>query len=282
MSLGFQNAGFEVVAAYDNWLPAIEVYRDNFKHPVIRKDLSNPNVVEEIRLHKADIIVGGPPCQDFSIAQHNIYRGKRANLTIAFSNIIAFVSPKWFVMENVYNIEKSPVFRRALKTFKKAGYGITKGIFDASLMGVPQMRRRYFVIGKLGCKDDFLLAGLNSDLADKRMTLKDYLGDRLYTEFYFMHPRSYNRRAIFSINESSSTIRGSNRPIPANYVPHKADKTINLTKVRSLTTKERSYIQTFPESFVFKGTKSNLEQLIGNAVPVKMAQYFAEHILEKF
>ena len=68
------------------------------------------------------------------------------------------------------------------------------------------------------------------------------------------------------------------RPIPANYVIHPADKTSDLSKVHVLTTKERSYIQTFPESFEFLGTTSAIEQAIGNAVPVKMAEYIANVI----
>ena len=60
-------------------------------------------------------------------------------------------------MENVYNIEKSPIFEEVLTIFKSAGYGVTKHVWDASYMEVPQMRRRYFVVGKLGEKDDFLL-----------------------------------------------------------------------------------------------------------------------------
>lgn len=58
-------------------------------------------------------------------------------------------------MENVYNIEKSPIFEEVLAIFKSAGYGITKHVWDASYMGVPQMRRRCFVIGKIGEKRRF-------------------------------------------------------------------------------------------------------------------------------
>jgi DNA (cytosine-5)-methyltransferase 1 len=282
MSLGFQNAGFNIVAAYDNWPPAIEIYRKNFKHPIYQKDLSDPSLIEELKSYKADIIIGGPPCQDFSIAGKRDFRGNRANLTLAYSNIISNILPKWFVMENVYNIEKSPVIEQASSNFKKAGYGITKGVFDASLMGVPQMRKRYFAIGKLGSNDNFLAEKLQADLSTRRMTVKDYFGHSLDTDFYYMHPRSYNRRAIFSVNEPSSTIRGVNRPIPDGYTPHKADKTTDLNKVRPLTTKERSYIQTFPDEFVFEGTKSTIEQMIGNAVPVKMAEFIAKHIIDNF
>ena len=282
MSLGFQNAGFEVVAAYENWLPAIEVYQANFKHPIFERDLSDSSIIEEIESHKADIIVGGPPCQDFSIAGNRKFNGKRANLTLAFCDIIATVLPKWFVMENVYNIDKSPVFEQALTVFKKEGYGITKDILDASRMGVPQTRRRYFVIGKLGSNDDFLLDKLHANLSEERTTVKDYFGDKLKTDFYFMHPRSYARRAIFSTSEPSSTIRGSNRPLPKQYTPHRADKTTDMSLVRALTTKERSYIQTFPEDFIFEGVSSKLEQMVGNAVPVKMSEFVAQCIADNF
>lgn len=281
MSLGFQNAGFEILSAYDNWDIAIKVYQENFKHPIFKKDLSDISISEEIINQSPDIVIGGPPCQDFSIAGKRVFDGGRANLTLAFSLIIDKVKPKWFVMENVYNIEKSPIFNITLENFKKTGYGITKHIFDASYMGVPQMRKRCFVIGKLGAEDNFLLEKLICSLSKERMTVSQYLGDKLSTKYYYMHPRSYARRAIFSVDEPSSTIRGVNRPIPSNYQPHGADKTSNLSLVRCLTTKERSQIQTFPENFVFQGSKSAMEQLIGNAVPVRMAEYIARIILNE-
>jgi len=102
----------------------------------------------------------------------------------------------------------------------------------------------------------------------------------LHTEYYYMHPRSYNRRAVFSIHEPSATIRGVNRPIPDGYKRHHADKADISDGVRALTSKERSYIQTFPESFVFEGKKTDVEQAIGNAVPVKLAEYVAKCILD--
>ena len=162
MSLGFQNAGFDVIAAYDNWQPAIDIYRANFTHPIFKVDLSTQDITTDLQKYSPDIIIGGPPCQDFSIAGKREFEGKRANLTLIYSHIIEAVKPEWFVMENVYNIEKSPIFNQAIETFKNAGYGITKNVWDASYMGVPQMRKRYFVIGKLREKDDFLLDLLTS------------------------------------------------------------------------------------------------------------------------
>ena len=68
LSLGFQQAGFEIVAAYDNWQPAIDIYRANFDHPIYKRDLAREDIVDELITLRPDIIIGGPPCQDFSIA----------------------------------------------------------------------------------------------------------------------------------------------------------------------------------------------------------------------
>lgn len=70
LSLGFQNAGFNVVAAFDNWEEAINIYRLNFNHPIEKRDLGEVKVIAEIRKYAPDIIIGGPPCQDYSSAGH--------------------------------------------------------------------------------------------------------------------------------------------------------------------------------------------------------------------
>lgn len=280
MSLGFQNAGFEVVAAYDNWQPAIDIYRRNFSHPIHKRDLAVEDIVNEVKALHPDIIIGGPPCQDFSIAGKLNLTGNRANLTRIYSHIVADVRPEWFVMENVHTIERSPIFAEALETFMQAGYGLTKRVWDASYMGVPQMRKRYFVIGHLGEEDDFMLKPMLDGLSKERMTVKRYFNGSFDTDFIYQHPRNYNRRGIFSIDEPCSTIRSVNRPIPVNYVIHPSDKTSDLSKVRPLTTKERSLVQTFPESFEFFGSNAAINQAIGNAVPVKMAEYVGRKIME--
>lgn len=110
------------------------------------------------------------------------------------------------------------------------------------------------------------------------MTVRDYLGDRLNTQFYYMHPRSYNRRGVFSIDEPAATIRGINRPIPENYKMHPADKAQVSEGVRALTTRERGYLQTFPDSFEFPGAKTDVELAIGNAVPPALAFFIAKCI----
>lgn len=87
-------------------------------------------------------------------------------------------------------------------------------------------------------------------------------------------------KKIFSIDEPSPTVRGVNRPIPDGYPGHHGDTETDLSKVRPLTTLERARIQTFPPSFKLCGTKTNLEQAIGNAVPVNLAVFVGKALLD--
>lgn len=279
LSLGFQNAGFNILAAFDFWDKAVKVYQDNFDHVVFNLDLSEVwNSVRTISAFKPNMIIGGPPCQDFSSAGKRDENNGRGSLTVNFAEIVSIIRPSWFVMENVERIKKTEKLVNAKKIFKSAGYGLTIKILDASLCGVPQKRKRFFMIGRLGEEDgfmdDILLAGLSS----RPMTIRDYLGDSLGIDFYYRHPRSYARRGIFSIDEPSPTIRGVNRPMPEGYVIHSNDPVKSKEGIRPLTTTERSYIQTFPKDFKFSGNKTEVEQMIGNAVPVKLAEYVARSV----
>jgi DNA (cytosine-5)-methyltransferase 1 len=235
--------------------------------------------IDKILKTQPDIIIGGPPCQDFSSAGKRDETLGRADLTYHYTNIVTAVKPKYFVMENVSRIKSSAILLNIVKQFKEKGYGLTAVILDASYCGVPQARTRFFLIGHLGGQDNALIPYLAENLSQNPMTIRDYLGNSLGVDYYYRHPRSYLRRGIFSVDEPSPTIRGVNRPVPPNYKKHSGDADeISLEVLRPLTTIERSYLQTFPQNFIFEGSKTNLEQMIGNAVPVNLAQYVAEAI----
>ena len=280
LSLGFQNAGFEILAAFDKWEPAVKVYRENFNHPIYDTDLGSDEGLEFVKSLKPKMIIGGPPCQDFSSAGKRDETMGRADLTISYANIVASAKPEWFVMENVERITKSHILKDALKIFKKAGYGISYQVLDASFCGVPQARKRFFLVGHKHSADGFLNPYFTKNFSSKPMTLFDYFGKSLGVEYYYRHPRSYARRGVFSIYEPSPTIRGVNRPIPKGYPRHEGDPVDISSEIRPLTTKERSLIQTFPKSFIFNGSKTDLEQIIGNAVPVKLGEFVANCINE--
>lgn len=279
LSLGFEKAGMDVVASFDNWPDALSVYGNNFSHPAFRLDLSNvEESVRKIKPYNPDMIIGGPPCQDFSSAGKRNEDNGRGDLTVCYAQIVCTIRPQWFVMENVERILKTNKLVEALDLFRAAGYGTTYQVLNAARCGVPQRRKRFIMIGKLGEDNDFMKGELLKGLSDHEMTVAEYFGDKLDIKYYYRHPRSYVRRGIFSVDEPSATIRGVNRPIPQGYQPHPGDPVQSIEGIRPLTTKERSMIQTFPEDFTFDGTKTDIEQMIGNAVPVNLAYFVADAI----
>lgn len=280
LSLGFQKAGIEIVSAFENWKPAIEIYKANFNHPVFETDLSQVSDYTIFSDLQPDMIIGGPPCQDFSSAGKRNENNGRGDLTVSFAEIVTNVRPEWFVMENVERILKTQKLKQAKVMFAEAGYGLSEMVLDASYCDTPQIRKRYFLIGKLGEKDRFMDYYLTKNQSSNQMTVRDYFGEALGIEYYYRHPRSYARRGIFSIYEPSPTIRGVNRPIPKGYTKHDGDPIADLDKVRPLTTKERACIQTFPKNFHWIGSKTELEQIIGNAVPVNLAKFVGACIQE--
>ena len=281
LSLGFQNAGFNIVAAFDNWDEAIDIYKRNFNHPIIKRDLGDTSDLSDMAKYAPDIIIGGPPCQDYSSAGHRDEELGRAKLTIDYATIITTLRPQYFLMENVPNIQKSEKLAQVLDMFHKAGYGISRMVIDASKCGVPQKRRRYIVVGGLGEQEGFLDELLLAGQTKKSMTMRDYFGDTLGFQYYFRVPRSYSRRGIFSIDEPSMTIRGVDRPIPPGYHGHPNDPSPLTPDIRILTPEERSWVQTFPRTFQWgERSKTNINQAIGNAVPVKLAEYIANCLKE--
>ncbi len=280
LSLGFQDAGIKIEAAFELWDVAASCYEKNFEHPVHRIDLSDTETaVKLINDYAPDIIIGGPPCQDFSFAGKRI-EADRASLTGSFAEIVCSVKPTYFVMENVDRAAKSNTFAQAREIYRANGYGLTEVTLDASKCGVPQKRKRFFCIGILNREDDLLKDFIQSKISKKSVTLREYFGDALGFEYYYRHPRNYNRRAIFSIDEPAPTMRGVNRPVPKGYPGHPNDACKLNSSVRALTTAERALIQTFPKDFIWVGNKTDTEQMIGNAVPVKLAEFVASALLQ--
>ena len=281
LSAGLINAGFDVLSAYDNWPAAIDTYKRNLDDKAILLDLSDTDAaIDEVSSLDPDIIVGGPPCQDFSTAGKRT-EGARANLTSAFCDVVRRCNIDYFLMENVPQVRLSRTFESVKCMLKNAGYTLSQVVLDSSYCGVPQARKRFFVFG---CKNNQsgteFLSWIKANMSKDRLTVKAYMGNDIDIEFYYRHPCNYSRRSVFSVHEPSPTIRGVNRPVPPNYEGNHLDSAPPST-VRPLTTWERSRIQTFPENWKWAGGNRNaeVELQIGNAVPVNLAKYVGEGIL---
>ncbi len=284
LSLGFQKAGFKLLEGYDNWQPAVDTYNANLNHPATKLDLGNVDeTISELSKYRDGTdfpaIIGGPPCQDFSSAGKRI-EGARADLTEKYAAIITTLQPPFFLMENVARAKTANAFNNALQIMRKAGYHIHHEVIDASLCGVPQRRKRLITIGTHSESiTNEIFERIHRAMSKQPTTVRDWFGDTLKTETYYRHPRSYARRGVFSIDEPSPTIRGVNRPIPTGYPGHPGDAG-PISQTRPLTTRERASIQTFPEDFRFISSKTDTEQMIGNAVPVELAHFIARAIAD--
>ncbi len=281
LSLGLEAAGVQLVHAFDAWAPAVATYRANLSHPCTQTDLSDvAAAIELLKPLEFDMLVGGPPCQDFSHAGKR-EEGSRASLTGCFAAIVSAIRPHVFVMENVDRVQGSVAYSAARRQFESAGYHLVERTLNAARCGVPQTRKRFFCVGvldaavavRIGCL-------LDARLAPVELTVREYMGAELDIELYYRHPRNYSRRGIYSVDEPAPTMRGVNRPVPAGYSGHPGDAGKKSKHIRPLSAIERGRIQTFPKSFTWIGNKTVVEQMIGNAVPVQLALYVGRAICD--
>jgi DNA (cytosine-5)-methyltransferase 1 len=274
-----ESADFDLLLGVELWTPARNVYQDNFDHPVRALDLSDTNAATAVvRRQRPDIVVGGPPCQDFSAAGGRV-EGDKARLTEKFARIVCGSGAGWFLLENVMGIQNSETWAKSRRILQRAGYGITECVLNAAYFGVPQHRKRFFAIGCQGEDDGFLADALAEGASEEPMTVRDYVGDAFGIDYYYRHPRTWGRRAVFSLDEPSPTVRSTNRPVPPGYRAHR-DDSASHRRARPLTAPERARVQTFGADFRFQGTITDQDVMIANAVPVNLARHVGATILE--
>ncbi|MBL0375385.1 DNA cytosine methyltransferase [Rhizobium sp. KVB221] len=278
LTTGLVAAGLDVVIGLDHSAAAIETYRASHHHNAYKLDLSSVDAaVAALNPYQPNMIVGGLPCEDFSSAGVARREGERADLTYAFARIGIDLDCQYLLIVNVAQATCTKAYDAAMARLRAAGYGLSVFVLDAAFYGVPQRRKRSVLVAKRDANDNWLMPP--APLSDAPMTVREYFGPDLDVEHYYRHPRSYARRAVFSVDEPSATIRGVNRPVPRNLAPHPGD-TADIRTVRALTTSERARMQTFPEDYEWRGSKTAVEQMIGNAVPCALAAEIGRAILE--
>ncbi len=325
LSLGFQQAGFNVKLGIDAWEDAIKTF--NFTHKSAKGivadlfSISPQEISKTTGLDTVDIIIGGPPCQGFSIAGKRMIDDARNQLYKSFVEFVSFYRPKAFLMENVPNIMsmgKGVIKEQITQDFEKLGYHISSKILMASDFGVPQNRRRAFFIGfKENCNFKFPTPFTNqavtsfdaiSDLPDYSVSDGEKYPIDIQSEYQnFMRENSlglYNHQ-ITQHNEKTVSII-SLVPDGGNYkdLPEEFRKTRNVniawTRLNSQkpsftidtghrhhfhykfnrvpTVRESARIQSFPDNFIFLGTKTSQYKQVGNAVPPMLAKILAIQI----
>lgn len=302
MGLGLEVAGMEHLLSFEKEDAPHSVLLHAGKD-AIQMDLSDVgNAVITMR-QVPDLIVGGPPCQDFSV-QGNQVEGDNARLTRHFAQIICLQRPEWFLFENVAKAANSHEYQVARSLWKRHGYGLTELMLNASEYGVPQMRERFFCIGRLHEIDGFLLADLIAAKSPRPTTVREILDPKRYPEdkellekgYYFVQPwrgreGEPNGRGVLSLDEPCFTIsRHTRDKASSSYVPHPEDAG-PVEGAPVLTSTQVARIQGFPADYDFLGKKykyaregwpaATVDLMIANAVPAPMAQKIGKVIFDR-
>lgn len=309
LDLGFTNVGFSLVFANDNWLGCKETFEAN--HGIKMDTSSIVDVKPEDMPDDIVGFVGGPPCQSWSLA--GAMRGindPRGKVFYEYIRLLKAKKPLFFLAENVAGIVSTAhiaEFHKILESFEKVGYNISYKLVNAMDYNVPQERKRVIVVGyrkDLGKKFEF------PEPSEKVITLKQAIGslpeslavgtnaskakadlldipnhEHMIGSFSTIY-MSRNRKKKW--DEPSFTIQAGARHAPlypdANPMiklgpdSWKFDEA-SKEKYRRLSVRECARIQTFPDSFVFKYKNiSDGYKMIGNAVPVKLAEAIAQKI----
>ena len=293
LDLGFIQAGHDIIWANDNYADAVSTYKKNIGNHIVLKDIEDVGL-EEIPSH--DILIGGFPCQGFSVA--NMKRtesDERNKLYLQFYKVLANKQPKYFVAENVKGIlslSKGKVFEMILEDFSSAGYKVQFKVLNAADFGVPQKRERVIIIGTrkdinndivhpspTHSNDISLFKDLKpwvsigkalSDIPDpdKPNNIKNHT----YSKFKLKFNGYLGNRAIDPEKPAPTvTARGDSKG--GVVVLH------HPNNLRRMSVRELASTQSFPMDFEFKGTNSSAYRQIGNAVPPKLAFAIAKQFL---
>ena len=310
-SLGFDNKCFQNVFSIDIEPSFCETYKHNFSnHKLIEKDicdLSDSEIKYLKEFDEIDVVIGGPPCQGFSIAG-NIGRkfvdDPRNRLFKEFVRVVKVIKPKFFVMENVarlYTHNKGGTRDEIIKDFEKLGYNVECKILNSADYGVPQVRKRVIFIGTL----------TNQKIKFPQKEVENYISVKealsKYPKLESGEESSIPNHIAMSHSEQMLTKMsyvsdgGDRNEIPEKirpksgdirkYIKYASDKpsvcvTGDMRKIfhyeqnRALTVRELAKLQSFPDDFVFKGNRISQQQQVGNSVPPKMAEAIAKVIIK--
>lgn len=275
-------------------------------HYALRMDLKDVGNACIAMRQRPDIVVGGPPCQDFSTFGSRT-PGENALMTVHYAQIICIIRPSWFLFENVPRAAISSEYRSARALWKRAGYGLTELVVNAMHYGVPQDRKRFICIGRLDERDQFLKREIESSSSPTPMTVRDMLDPKHYPEdagllqkgIFFSKPwmggkDQPNRRGIRSIDEQAGTVTSSfhKRVSSDAYTPHPRDAG-SFADVHWLSLSQIARIQGFPQNYDFRGknfgysshadgwSDEKVALMIANAVPAPLAKALGQCIVDR-
>ncbi|MBO5595102.1 MAG: DNA (cytosine-5-)-methyltransferase [Prevotella sp.] len=274
---------FEIVYSVDFDEYCSKIYNENFQHKCLVKDVRNINISD---LPQFDILIGGFPCQSFSISAQNPprlgYKDERGMLFFEMVKILKERQPRFFIAENVKGIlsaNKGKAFPMIMKEFRDAGYHVMHKLLNASDYGVPQKRERVIIMGFLSQDDYHNFRYPSTVKKEERKVLGDVImpEENLNESLFFSEKavagmlavrEKMNKGRVQSLEEACNTISAHLAKVSLNST----DPVLMINgRFRRFSTREAARIQSFPDTFKLDAV-SQIRQYkaIGNAVPPVM------------
>lgn len=283
LDLGFIWAGHKIVWANDNFDDAVSTYRANIGEHIISGD------IEKIRSGKipdCDIVIGGFPCQGFSVANWNRKTGDSRNkLYRQMLRVVRAKKPKYFVAENVKGLksmERGRILDLILEDFRKVGYDVDYAILNAADYGVPQMRQRIFIVGtRKDVRPRIVLPPKKTHADPNGMGLSKLKPWVTVGQALAGMPEPEDAPDIPNHTASKYKLRFNNYLGHRHVNPDKPAPTVTArgderggvvvihhpSNLRRMTARELATVQSFPSDFVFSASRSSAYRQIANAVP---------------
>ena len=285
LDLGFENAGFHTVWANDFDADACKTHQNWSKAEVVCGDISKVDIA---MIPDSDIILGGFPCQGFSLSGPRKIDDSRNALYKHYVKIVAEKQPLAFIGENVKGLltmGNGEIIEAIIDEFSACGYDVFYQLLNAKNFGVPQDRERVIICGFRKdlqihnfeiTEPDIPIMTMRQALKDLPKAKKEEICDAPYSSRYM----SRNRKRGW--DQVSYTIPAMAKQVtlyPGSPDMVKLDRDLwrfgDNGETRRLSWREAAAIQTFPKDVEFIGDLVSIYKQIGNAVPVKLAEYVA-------
>lgn len=288
LDLGFIKAGHTIVWANDLFSDAIATYKQNIGDHIVEADIKS---VSSDDIPDCDIVIGGFPCQGFSVA--NTKRNTTDERNVLYKELLRVIKdkqPKFFVAENVKGIlslNKGKSFEMILKDFSSINYKVQYKVLNSADYGVPQTRERVIIVGvrsDVNFDYSYPVPTHSKDGEDGRRKWVS-VGEAIS---HLPNPDEPNDIANHTYSKYKLTFNGyiGHRPLD----PNKPSPTVTArgddkggvvihphpNGLRRMTCRELATIQSFPLDFVFVGKNSSIYRQIGNAVPVLLGYAVAK------
>lgn len=311
LSTGFLDAGLHIAAGFELDARAVDAYEYNHAYRGSRGyvcDLSaatGAELLEKAGLRRVDFMVGGPPCQPFSIAGKRLgARDARADLLFHYARLIGELQPQAFLLENVPNlgaIDEGRYLDSLKLALREHGYALTVNVVSAQHYGVPQNRKRLIILGRKGDKPITIPPATHGLVDQPIRTVAEAIGDLPdagefgATGIYNHEPTAHSSDMVERLSrlDMGKREKGSfhdrlhpDRPSytlragSGNFSPLRP---VHYKFHRVVTVRESARLQGFSDEFIWPDRIPRLQQYrqVGNAVPPPLARAIAAGIAEQ-